>query len=640
MAIDTLIEEWQAYTDEILVEYEDAIIENSNEEALLLFLLFLTKDRQREVAKRYAELIDSMADDIRKEVNTDLGENNKTSTLTAEDLAEHKSVGAFYAIEGLRSGFRHIHSANIALQIPEDEREEAVEQAKEDAKSIATQAAIITLAFSYGVLTKLENERRDVEGYTWVTRGDDRVRPTHASNEGKYFRWDSPPATTGHPGYDWGCRCKATSVRDPQAMNDLFKEALDMSVKQVSSKTRTRPKAAAAVCNAAQALSNAGEKFDKNVKAYVNPENPNHAYVYISGVIGDDWDINTTDWQIAELNGITTSTTEIDVFINSPGGSMAHGVAIYNFLMFHKAKVRTYNMGDASSAASIIFLAGEERYMPIGTTSLIHDPWSCACFNRHDLESLADYMNFSSERMIDIYALYLNIDRDQIAEIMKNETVLESNTAIEMGFATDINIPVVTSEIIDATASSSNTLEAREISSTINAMAIRHLQTAPDNKGGNTTEGSSGMSDLATLQAKYALLEKDLADAKAKVTELEAQAATQESEEVITARIREQLTNEMAEMNAVRETLFQLNIETDSKATSPVALMRDVLGGLGVTNAHDTAAMPDTAIKSTFEWYASRNTTDSGEQVVGKVAASSSKNKDADVSPFSGMKKV
>ena len=48
-----------------------------------------------------------------------------------------------------------------------------------------------------------------IEEYTWLTAGDERVRETHADNDGLVFRWDSPPAETGHPGHDINCRCVA-----------------------------------------------------------------------------------------------------------------------------------------------------------------------------------------------------------------------------------------------------------------------------------------------------------------------------------------------------------------------------------------------------------------------------------------------
>lgn len=63
-------------------------------------------------------------------------------------------------------------------------------------------------------LTKLRQEEVGVEEYIWQTSGDERVRPTHKANDGKKFKWDSPPAKTGHPGHDVNCRCVARPVLD------------------------------------------------------------------------------------------------------------------------------------------------------------------------------------------------------------------------------------------------------------------------------------------------------------------------------------------------------------------------------------------------------------------------------------------
>lgn len=60
-------------------------------------------------------------------------------------------------------------------------------------------------------LTKLRQEQLGVEEYTWQTAGDERVRPTHRANDGKKFKWSSPPST-GHPGTAINCRCVAIPV--------------------------------------------------------------------------------------------------------------------------------------------------------------------------------------------------------------------------------------------------------------------------------------------------------------------------------------------------------------------------------------------------------------------------------------------
>jgi SPP1 gp7 family putative phage head morphogenesis protein len=63
-------------------------------------------------------------------------------------------------------------------------------------------------------LTRLRQQEVGIEEYIWQTSGDERVRPTHRANDGKKFRWDTPPKVTGHPGNDVNCRCVARPVLD------------------------------------------------------------------------------------------------------------------------------------------------------------------------------------------------------------------------------------------------------------------------------------------------------------------------------------------------------------------------------------------------------------------------------------------
>lgn len=63
-----------------------------------------------------------------------------------------------------------------------------------------------------GEIDRLRFLQAGLETYRWVTRGDDRVRPSHRAKNGRIFRWDRPPADTGHPGNDIRCRCRAQAV--------------------------------------------------------------------------------------------------------------------------------------------------------------------------------------------------------------------------------------------------------------------------------------------------------------------------------------------------------------------------------------------------------------------------------------------
>jgi SPP1 gp7 family putative phage head morphogenesis protein len=64
-----------------------------------------------------------------------------------------------------------------------------------------------------------------IEEYEWQTAGDERVRETHADNDGERFRWDDPPDETGHPGHDVNCRCTAIPYFDLDAEEAALDEA-------------------------------------------------------------------------------------------------------------------------------------------------------------------------------------------------------------------------------------------------------------------------------------------------------------------------------------------------------------------------------------------------------------------------------
>ena len=70
--------------------------------------------------------------------------------------------------------------------------------------------------------------------------------------------------------------------------------------------------------------------------------------------------------------------SEINVYINSYGGEVAEGLAIYNALKRHNAKIKTYCDGFAASIASVIFMAGDERVMNDSSLLMIHNAWTFA----------------------------------------------------------------------------------------------------------------------------------------------------------------------------------------------------------------------------------------------------------------------
>lgn len=128
----------------------------------------------------------------------------------------------------------------------------------------------------------------------------------------------------------------------------------------------------------------------------------------------------------------------IDVFINSNGGSVSEGLAIYNILQRHPAKVTTYCDGFACSAASVVFMAGDERIMSNASLLMIHNAWMYAEGNAEELRKLADDLEKITEASVNAYMNHVNIDRDELKEMMDNETWIDSDEALEKGFCTSV----------------------------------------------------------------------------------------------------------------------------------------------------------------------------------------------------------
>lgn len=126
---------------------------------------------------------------------------------------------------------------------------------------------------------------------------------------------------------------------------------------------------------------------------------------------------------------------DVTVNVNSPGGDFFEGVAIYNLLREHPAKVTVKVMGLAASAASVIAMAADELLMGDGAFLMIHNAWAVAIGNRHDMRASADQLEPFDAAMADVYAARSGIDRKQIEAMMDKETWLGASKAIEDGFA-------------------------------------------------------------------------------------------------------------------------------------------------------------------------------------------------------------
>lgn len=132
-------------------------------------------------------------------------------------------------------------------------------------------------------------------------------------------------------------------------------------------------------------------------------------------------------------------TDTIELHINSYGGSVKEGVAIYNQLRNKKCKeIVAYVDGFAYSIASIILQAADRRIMGLGTSLLIHNMWLSVSGNADDLRKAADDLDVLMESNRQIYMDRVNISEEQLIEMLNAETYLTPQQAVEMGFADEV----------------------------------------------------------------------------------------------------------------------------------------------------------------------------------------------------------
>eukprot|EP01012_Entosiphon_sulcatum_P006942 TRINITY_DN13409_c0_g1_i2.p2 TRINITY_DN13409_c0_g1~~TRINITY_DN13409_c0_g1_i2.p2 ORF type:complete len:125 (+),score=21.70 TRINITY_DN13409_c0_g1_i2:50-424(+) len=115
--------------------------------------------------------------------------------------------------------------------------------------------------------------------------------------------------------------------------------------------------------------------------------------VLIYGIVGDSWD-GLDAATLVPL--ITEGNDDLDIRINSPGGYVMEGLAIYNAMMRAAAsgrKVTTHIDGLAASMASVIAMAGSEVIMADNALVMIHNPWDCACGDANELRRAADQLD-------------------------------------------------------------------------------------------------------------------------------------------------------------------------------------------------------------------------------------------------------
>ena len=158
------------------------------------------------------------------------------------------------------------------------------------------------------------------------------------------------------------------------------------------------------------------------------------AVVYIYDEIGF-WGVEASVF-VKDLRDIDAKTIELHV--NSPGGEVFDGVAIYNALKVHPAHVKVVVDALAASSASFITQAGDEVVMTRNASMMIHDAMALAIGNEDDMLEAAALLSRISDNIADIYAVNAGGSVEEWRALMKEEVWFTASEAVEAGLATEM----------------------------------------------------------------------------------------------------------------------------------------------------------------------------------------------------------
>lgn len=232
--------------------------------------------------------------------------------------------------------------------------------------------------------------------------------------------------------------------------------------------------------------------------------------ISILDVIGQDfWGEGVTSKRIsAALRAI--GKHDVVVNINSPGGDYFEGLAIYNMLRDHPAKVTVKILGIAASAASVIAMAGDEVQIARAGFLMIHNTWVIAMGDRHQLRDVADWLEPFDGMAVDIYAARTGMSGKDLGKMLDRETWIGGSDAVDKGFA-DALLPAdeVTTKAKNESGhqvAAMHKLDALLARAGTSRSERRELVAAL--KGGMPGAASTGMQDAAVIAEVESLLSR------------------------------------------------------------------------------------------------------------------------------------
>jgi ATP-dependent Clp protease protease subunit len=404
---DSLKELFQSTVPDVIANAE----ENPSE------LLELTTEQKEEVIAASDQAIDDTIEKTVDDINEEIGEEG--SEVSEETSNDAKIISAFFLTEAVRRAMHRVHTAKIARQIPDDERDIELESAITKGNTDIDVVSQSELSTTYEESSVEQATSKGFECYQWIhVTSPPNHRQTHLARDGQIFRYDTPPAD-GHPGTLFNCNCIMSPVACPDTLN------MDRTI-----------------MNMKQCFNLSQEKET--------------AHLWIKGPIGMiDWfsDEGVLFNEFKSLIDLVLDK-KIIIHVDSPGGLIFDGISIFNYIKSLESDIEIHIEGMAGSIASLLPLSVDmdKRFVNTGAMVGIHLPWACLCGNQNEFRTGADNLESMGDSLVAVYVEKTNLSESQARDFMSAEKMFTTDQVIEFGFAGHRVDDVVTPDIEGAKA--------------------------------------------------------------------------------------------------------------------------------------------------------------------------------------------
>ena len=324
-----------------------------------------------------------------------------------------------------------------------------------------------------------------------------------------------------------------------------------------------------------------------SIKAQANDNTT--AEISIHDAIGS-WNVSAQSF-LAELKNV--SAKNITLTMNSPGGSVIDGIAIYNGLRNHAEKtganITVKVLGIVASIASVIAMAGDKIKMPKNTFMMVHSPSAALYANANEMRDMADLLDKFESSLIQTYVARTGKTAEEIKALLDAETFMTADEAVAMGFADEVTDALVIEASFDLDNLPDNITSVFKASQTENgddpdlpdatltAQIVAIAEKYDMQDFANVWILDSKLTDIAQIEASI----KNGAEIKAMCVQLKRPA---EADEMIEAKISfTEARAKLAETAAAKADKFDTNNHQSSIIEPPVGAPQ---GGFSVSNIY------------------------------------------------------